>query len=79
MTLDKEEAKLLGSIHQKLSDLCEDFKEFKKVAVSDTGFTRCAVHRNEMKTLKKMVGGVMILVGLPIIGIGVEKLIAWFK
>ena len=81
--MSPDEYKLLGSMNQKLDDLIKSFDEFKSKATSQDGFTRCAVHRQEVRnmmksfrTFKWMFGAGF---GIPIIGIAVDKIINWIR
>lgn len=78
-----DESRLLGSIDQKLTDMIERFERFEMKAMSDQGFTRCAVHRQQVESLKSQMTWIQrILVGgfgIPIAGGLVYKGVDWIK
>lgn len=73
----------LSRIEQKLDDLCANFDRFRDTAVSDIGFTRCALHNQELDTAVKefrwfkriALTGFSTLIG----GLGLERIITWIK
>lgn len=83
-----EEYELLGRIDQKIDGLTKSFTDFKEVATSETGFTRCAVHKanvenaiNTMAEAKKnlqwfkrvSIGGFSTIIA----GLGLERFFQW--
>ena len=76
-----DESRTLGNIEQKLNDLCESFGKFETQAISKEGFTRCAVHKeqvdnviSQMKWIRRIL---VACIAIPILGGATIKIIEY--
>jgi hypothetical protein len=83
VVMEKEVYLLLGNIDQKLSGLCTDFKSFKDKATSEIGFTRCAIHREQVDNITRQVKWFRLVfglgIGIPVLTILADKIVSWIK